>query len=161
MLANLVQFLTVYSAPIQTATIIVALLYVILQTRQINRQLKLDNITSSSAYFRDLNELVLNNDRALQLRDVSPEVSLGNIYIGVFKARFLLRKAHLTDNVTWEADKRTMINNFRECDWLRVVWERDKNEYPRPFRDFIDKEILPSVPPVAPVALAAVETNDM
>jgi hypothetical protein len=156
-LTRLDQFLIANASAIQTVAIVIGLGYVIWQTRQINRQLKLDNITNGSAYFKEFNELLLNNDRAQALRHSNLQVSLGNVLIGIFKARFLLHRARLTDKATWEADVTTMINNFRECEWLRDVWVKDKSEYPRRFQEFIDNEILPRAQPSVRVPVATVD----
>lgn len=143
MIAILDQFFTTQAPAIQTVTVVLGVLYVAWQTRQVGRQLKLSNITSSSRYFDDLNELLLRDERTRAFDSATVEGLVAHRYFSVFHTRFLLHNAHLMSKSMWASDMRAIIRCFREEEYLERIWGKDKGDYPDGFQRFIDERILP------------------
>ncbi len=143
MITVLHQFLTTQASAIQTVAVVLGVLYLAWQTRQIGRQLKLSNITSSSKYFDDLNELLLRDERTRAFDSATVEGLVAHRYFSVFHSRFLLYNAHFMSKSMWASDMRAIIRCFREEEYLERIWGKDKGDYPDDFQRFIDKDILP------------------
>src|SRR6476660_9715245 len=107
---------------IQAAFVVVGLIYVAAQTRLLGRQVKLSNISTQSAYFKDIDELVFKDEKARNLSGDSRAESLGYLYLGLVKARFLLHKERLMDDDTWASDVESMVRAFARGPFLFDVW---------------------------------------
>jgi hypothetical protein len=128
---------------IQTVVVVLALGYSAWQTRQLGKQVRLNNIATASDQFRQLNELELRDEDARNLRNESKRGILADIYFGTFKARYLMHRARLLDKHTWQSDIDTIIDACASGAYLREEWQTRKRQYAAYFRRFMDEIIIP------------------
>jgi uncharacterized membrane protein YidH (DUF202 family) len=129
----------VVSAPVIFITLVIG----VVQALRIEKQLRLASITSSSLHFRELNELVVTHP---ELEDIFGKEDrtrrAGGIFFSTFETRYLFYKESFIDEDMWASDIASMLDAFNRYPFLAGVWEKNRLLYYRPFRYFIDNEIL-------------------
>lgn len=128
---------------IQTLAIVITLLVVAWQTKQLGKQIKFNTITSTSLHLRGVNELLLQDEKVAKLLEESREDALAAIIFGTFELWFQLHQEHMTDRLWWQADEATIIDTLKS-EFMPCYWARNKHQYYRPFAEYIDGLLLKS-----------------
>jgi hypothetical protein len=143
------DFLNHNGPALQTVALVVGLVFVVLQTWQVGKQLRLGNITATSLHFKELNQFLLEHPDILTALNVTSQDIAADLIIGTFEARYMMHRARMIKKSMWEADKRTMMDAFSNK-FIRDEWHRIEHEYDSKFGNFINREILPGVKTAAP-----------
>jgi hypothetical protein len=69
--------------------------------------------------------------------------TFAQMILNVFAERFRLRSTNVIDQLTWEADLKTILKTFRH-QFVRDEWPKIMDEYAPDFQSFVNEKVLPA-----------------
>lgn len=134
------DYLSSFLNIIQTLAIVISLLVVAWQTRQLGKQIKFSTISGTSLHLHAINELLLQDEKLAKLIGYNQEDALAAVFFGEFELWYGLHQEHMTDRLHWRSDAAT-IDDFLKLEFMRRYWERTKHQYPLLFTQYINERL--------------------
>ena len=133
---------------IETIALVLTLIFIALQTRasnksvnEIKKSLLQSSILSDTNSTNEIYRTFLNHPDIAKKYGYKKIDVFNLMIIEHFEARFLLRKYSLVSDIEWKSDlyqiKKTMNRDF-----VKKIWEKDKNEFDIEFVKFVATEIF-------------------
>jgi len=150
------------AAALQTVAIVFALLYAIAQTRQLNKQLQLSQISTLRDQFQRVNEILLNPEIRLEADEIGETKRnvFGSIILNTFGALYDLKRAGQMSEDEWKANYAVIVSVMKhERMWKYWLGDPDAGKpddeqvshrkfYPPDFTRLIDSTLpIADIPP--------------
>jgi hypothetical protein len=145
---NLWPAVAAIATAVQTVAIVGALAFAVMQTKGLQKQIRLARITGIHQQMHEMNSVLLRDKALGEIAEEKPKHTLASQILNTFETMWELSEANLIDKDEWEVD-RELIKDFMAKGFMQKHWLGDpqgdaedrvshRNYYARRFRNVID-----------------------
>ena len=114
----------------------VALVLVVRQLGTLQKSIRAANMVASQSHIRTFDQLVVQDANVRNVMNYSHWQAVTNMVLHEMEAKYLLWKAGISDDATWQADQ-AYIKKYASADFVRAALLNSAHEYRPDFITFL------------------------